>query len=336
MKDYRRLTLDLLRALEVDSATTYRWFGVVHEVVTGQSRAVMAPGDCRRALTYALQNRLYSDFYCSGGARAANDIPPISRLCTMSPFLRSLSVANAGTGSRDSGWQVLRREGEFLVIERHGITIWAHPSEVVEVSAAPLGGTECAAVSMPKELFRLSPGFYMALGNCELPMDQPGGEVRYYWNLQAQIAATAMGLLTTRFNKFNIPFRFKVLADEASYTRADAGVLYLRREDIETAGPVVEESYERLRERMKARTPAFTRELAPGLGFAESPSDLRESFGTSRCQRLTEGILRAHERQVSDLDGRLQVVEDCFVEAGITLDAPYLGPPAGVLQPAAQ
>jgi hypothetical protein len=231
----------------------------------------------------------------------------------------------------------LRREGEFLVIARHGITIWAHPSEVVEVSAPPPGGTETAAVSMPKELFRLSPGFYMALGNCELPVDQPRGEVRYYWNLQAQAAATAMKLLTTSLNGLNIPFRFKVLADEASYVRADAGVLYLRNQDVEAAGPVVDESYERLRTRMKARTPAFTRELAPGLGFAESPSDLRESFGTARCQCLTEGILRAHERHVSDLDGRLQVVEDCFAESGITLDAPYLGPPAAAnVQSAAQ
>ena len=45
-------------------------------------------------------------------------------------------------------------------------------------------------------------------------------------------------------------------------------------------------------EKLNVRVPAFTKHLAPGLGFAEDPGTIRDSFGTHRCRLLAEGTLR--------------------------------------------
>jgi hypothetical protein len=164
----------------------------------------------------------------------------------------------------------------------------------------------------------------MALGDCELTQDDPYQQIRYYWNIEASGAAPLMRLLTTRLNQQRIPFRFKVIADEASYVRTDAGVLYAHRCDLAAVSAVVEECYLHLGPRLKPLTPAFTQEIAAGVGFAESPPDPAESFGTARCEVLAEAILRAHEASATGLDERMAVVETCFVEHGLQLDAPYL------------
>jgi hypothetical protein len=325
MKDYRELICEVLRAVEINSPTSYAWFGVPSVVVSAEAQGAITRQDARMYLRYALKNRLYADFYCPGVVRAPADYHS-AQIRTISPFLRAISDANAGSGSSSHGWRFLRNDGDALVLEKHGLHVWVNPTEVVANALTGDDGDYHIAVTMPKELFRLSPGFYMALGDRDLSDDVPEAQVRFYWNLDAQAAAPLMNLVTTSLNQRHIPFRLKVVDSETGYSRTDAGVLYVYRDDQEVVVELVEEIYEQLTPCPKWRTPAFALALAPGLGFAENPLDLTESFGTARCDLLAEGILRAHERRAGNVSERLGVVESCFKEASITLDAPYLNP----------
>src|SRR5262249_34423205 len=146
--------------------------------------------------------------------------------------------------------------------------------------------------------------------------------LRLYWNLRPATAVRLMELATSALNAAEIPFRLKVVNDPQRYNRCDAGVLYVNKADYPAVRPIVEHIYAELAPGLKAATPAFTKVLAPGLGLAEDPGD-GGSFGHHRCHPLAEGIVRAHELGRKSVETRLEVVELCFNEAGISLDEPY-------------
>jgi hypothetical protein len=80
-----------------------------------------------------------------------------------------------------------------------------------------------------------------------------------------------------------------------------------------------------LADHLPARVPAFTLELAPGVGAAEA-DDSGESFGVRRCALLADGIVRAHERRITGAGARIDAVAARFAEDGVQIDAPYLEP----------
>ena len=45
-----------------------------------------------------------------------------------------------------------------------------------------------------------------------------------------------------------------------------------------------------------------------------------------RCRLTAEGAVRAYERDITPLRHRVSAVADCFVEAGLDIDRPYLAP----------
>jgi hypothetical protein len=320
MKDCRQLVRGALEATQIVAPTRYRWFEQLNAPLAAETEAAMAPEDARRFLVHALKMRLYGDFYCPGHARPALDSayrPPRA-----TAFLEALSAANQGHGSCDPGWRVVRHEHPHIVVERHGLQVWVRPDEVCTAAAA-LG--EVLSVKLPKELLRLSPGFYMALGDHEFPADG-ANQLRFYWNLQPGGAVALMRVLTTRLNDAGLAYRFKVVSDAEAYSRADAGVLYGARADAARLAALVEDTYLQVRTWMKPATPAFTEERAAGLGFAESPDDLNESFGTARCELLAEALLEAHECGASGTDARFAVVERRFAAAGLSLQTPWLNP----------
>ena len=177
---------------------------------------------------------------------------------------------------------------------------------------------------MPKELLRLSPGFYMALGNAEFPVDGSVPVLRFYWNLRSEGAAALINALTTRLNGRALPFRLKVVNEPGRYSRCDAGVLYTRQADYDQVAPVVSDVHGMLAPALKRGTPALTKVIAPGLGLAEDPGTGSVSFGMSRCELIAEALVRSAELGAAHPDQRLRSIEDRFAEAGLSLDAPYL------------
>src|SRR4029079_12468488 len=178
-------------------------------------------------------------------------------------------------------------------------------------------GTE-VAIRAPKEHVWLAPGVYGAL-SCTVAL--AGSSVlRVYWHITAAGAPALMRALTTRLNASSTPFRLKVADHPARFDRCDAAVLYLpdaRAEDVR--GTLLAVAAD-LGPRLRRAVPAFTLELAPGVGVAEHDGGPL-SFGTTRCRLLAEAIIRAHALGIATAGQRVDAVAEHFARAGIAIDA---------------
>jgi hypothetical protein len=170
----------------------------------------------------------------------------------------------------------------------------------------------------------LSPGFYMALGDNDIEDETSEGTVvRFYWHLTPISAVPFVGQATPLLNQSALPFRLKVLNDPVRFNRCDAGVVYVRKRDYAPAADLLCQVYRGIASDLLPPTPAFSKRLAPGLGLAEDPGEVA-SFGEDRCRLLADGIIRAHEQGRRSVADRLEAVADRFVEAGLSLEQPFL------------
>jgi len=280
----------------------------------------------RDYLCYQLQMRLYSDFYRKGCATPSGEQRNSLRRTPTTPFIEALSAANTGTGAREGGWSVVNVAGDVVTVARDGLRVWVRREDTYAGAEDIPSPAQLRAVRFPKELLKLSPGFYLALGNEGLAFE-PGRElVRFYWNLRAEDAPTLVKRATQLLNDDQIPFRLKVVNGAGHYDRCDAGVLYVQRADYERVRPAVRRILVQLGANLKKATPVFTKVLAPGLGLAEEPAVSGDSFGMDRCRLLAEAMVRIHERAVAGATDRLAVIEEVFAEDGISLATPYLNP----------
>jgi hypothetical protein len=287
---------------------------------------VMTRSMMRDYLCYQLQMRLYGDFYTKGFATPGGEQRNTLRQTPTTPFIAALSAANTGTGAREGGWTVVNVAGDVVTVARDGLRVWARREDTYADAEDTLAPAQLRAVRFPKELLKLSPGFYLALGNEGLVFEPGRVLVRFYWNLRAEDAPMLVKRATQLLNGDRIPFRLKVVNDPAHYHRCDAGVLYVERADYERVLPAVRRILVELGANLKKVTPVFTKVLAPGLGLAEEPAASGDSFGMDRCRLLAEAIVRVHERAVARKTDRLAVIEEVFAEDGINLATPYLNP----------
>jgi hypothetical protein len=324
MTAYRQLIAGAVTAAEVVSATSFTWYGVPSRGLPPEAAAEIGGEDARALLVDNLQMQLYTDFYCAGAARPQLDDAPITAMPGVSPFAQALSAANQGTAGREPGWTVLRQEGDDVVVTRGGLSLWVAAADLYTPDGTAARPGMPAGLLMPNELLRLSPGFYMALGNAEFPGDGSAPIVRLYWNIRSEGAPALVELLTARLNAEQAGFRFKIVNDPAGYRRCDAGVLYTLKDQYDQVIPVVAAVYGLMRDALKPSVPALTRCLAPGLGLAEDPGDPLTSFGMSRCRLLAEAIVQAADATAPGPYTKQKCAEEQFASAGIDLDRPYL------------
>jgi hypothetical protein len=154
---------------------------------------------------------------------------------------------------------------------------------------------------------------------------QTGRQIRFYWNLAPEGAAAFLREIGTRLERRRIPFQAKVPVDPARYARTDCGVLYLNDEEVEAARDAIAATYQVLRENLRPAVPLFTREIAPGLAFAESPPT-RESFGMHRCGLIAEGLLWAEARGAREPEARLAILHERLTGYGLDPDRLELNP----------
>jgi len=315
---------DALDAINIRSATCFSWFGDPSPKLRPGAFRAMDHSTKRDYLHHQIQARLYSDFYCKGAATPGGGQRTTSRRTPTSPFIEELSAANAGTGAREGGWSVVKVAGNVITVTRDGLQVWLTRDDAYAGEAENLSAGQPLAVRFPKELVKLSPGFYLALGNEGLPFEAGRDLVRFYWNLRAEDAPTLVKRTTQLLNEDRIPFRLKVLNDPSYYERCDAGVLYVQRSDYEKVVPAVRRVLTEIGGSLKNGTPVFTKVLAHGLGLAEEPAMSTDSFGMDRCRLLAEAVIRIHERSIVGAADRLAIVEAVFAEGGISFATPYL------------
>jgi hypothetical protein len=330
---YREAVAAALEALRIESPTAFSWCGEPTPSPAPAPLAAMTAETARAYLADQLQGRLYECFYCSGWP-----VPRQARQAGQgrrhrsgpSPFVDELSRANRGRGSREPGWTVVRTEDDGrIVVRRGGLSLWARPEEVGD---GPGDDGEAVSVALPSELRRLSPGFYMALGDVGLDLGDP--LVRHYWNLESSGGAALIAAGTEVLNQAGVPFRLKVAIEPAGYDRRDAGVLYTPRRGLATVAALLPKLHGAVAAHLRPGAPALTKPLAEGLAVADDPPD-GDSFGLHRCGLLADGAIAAFERGATGAE-RLGVVEARFAAAGVSFERPYLnGDAADEFEPVA-
>ena len=302
-------------AVEVLSRTRYSWLGEASAALEPHVDRGLSDADARGYLVYALQHRLYADFYCLGAPGRGSGRQSTNALRGDPDLVEALSAANSGAGPWEGGWSLRAEEGDRAVVESGGLTLTAAAGEWRR------DGGDGVDVRYPKELLRLSPGFYMALGDVALTTSAE--LLRLYWNIGAAGAAAFVRAATTAVNERGLPARLKVVNDPPMFERCDSAVVYLERARADDALRVAEELYAAAEPHLQPRVPALTRSLAPGVGLAEDPGG-GQSFGLHRCGLIADGLLRAHERGAETPDERLETVCERMREEGVDPDAPHL------------
>jgi hypothetical protein len=314
-----------IRATSIRSPVTYSWLGKPSESLPRAVRRMLPPPIAREYLLYALQSRLYQDFYCKGGATPAEPNRFMSIHTADAAFVAMLSAANSGQGCQAHGWMVRALEADKVVVHKNGLSLWVRRRDCMTPDDEALSPGAPVGLRVPKELPDRAPGFYTVLGNQETGADKGGGLVRLYWNLVTDGAAEFVRSVTTLLNETRVPFHLKLVDHPARFTRCDAAVLYLPQASYHAIAELLPRIYNEIAPYLKPATPVFAKELAPGLGLAEDPSN-GDSFGWNRCRMLADGLIRAYEKGLKSESERVKVVAERFSAEGISLDVPYLNP----------
>ena len=323
MTDYRAQLKEAVLACAFHGSAAYSWIGKPSAAIARSLKPHLTPDAERSFLLMTLQRQLYNDFYCRGRATASGfDPAPVAR--PSRPSRRSFRARTpAPATGREAG--SCSGDGERLVVERHGLSLWLTPKDVEPNGGAAIAPGNPVRVRMAKELFGVSPGFYMALSDRDFGDGASGSVLRLYWNLTPEGAVRFMKAATVALNASAVRFRLKLLNEPAAYRRCDAGVLYVYAEDYEAVRRIIQPSYAQIGPHLKPDVPALTKWLAPGLGFAEDPG-AGDSFGTQRMRLVAEGLLSARDAGARSASDRLAHVDARFVAADISLERPYLNP----------
>jgi hypothetical protein len=322
---YEDQVVAAVRAVSIRSPVAYSWFGQPSESWPRAVRSALPPPVAREYLLHALQSRLYQDFYCKGGATPAEPNPFASVHTADVVFVALLSAANLGQGRREQGWVVHTMEADEVVVHKNGLSLWVRRNDCLTPDSEVLSPGASVSLCVPKELPDRAPGFYTVLGNEETSAGEDGGVVRLYWNLNADGAAEFVRSVTTLLNETGVPFHLKIVDHPERFTRCDAAVLYLPRASYHAIAELLPRIYYEIAQYLKPATPVFAKELAPGLGLAEDPSN-GDSFGWNRCRMLADALIRAYEQGLKSESERVKAVAERFSAEGIGLDMPYLNP----------
>lgn len=323
MNRYREQVAAALRAVTIRGPTRYAWLGRASRPLPASVDADLDDADRRRYLISCLREELYTSFYCQGRPVPARwgEPEPISA----DPWLSTaLSQANTGRGSWDAGWTIQRLENEQAVVTSDRLRARVPIGDCrTQSGAVRLGAV--VSVRLPKELPSLSPGFFTVVSDTAPDRSPSARIVRVYWNVDRAGAPRLVGALTSRLNAAGVPFRLKVADHPFRLERCDAAVLYLEGDVFLALDKTLRDVTSALTAQLRPRIPAFTLDLAPGVGLAEGDGH-GESFGVRRCAVLADGIVRAHTHGIVDPDAQLEAMADRFAEDGVQIDAPFLEP----------
>jgi hypothetical protein len=245
-------------------------------------------------------------------------------------FYDRLHQSNCSQGYFDPGWQVKRQESDgSLAVTRGELTLHIDRNRHLAEKEQTAVEGNLVAIRMPKNL--VQNGFYMAVGNAgHDSRSQLKGDsvlVRVYFHLTPEGAVAVMADLTQQLNKIEIPFSFKVLYNPTDYQRYDSGVLYFDCDYYPLVRQVLQKVYFNNQQYFQPQVPLFTKQIAPGLAVAEEPKykfTAQESFGTNRCQIITNGLLESWEYRETAADFRLGLIVQNFSLLGIDLKRPFL------------
>jgi hypothetical protein len=315
-QDLRRI----INAVAFHSAELFSFAGRPSTAWSGASQA-----GTPNPLVQVLQMVLYSHCYSRRFHGAIRD-ETASFNAPDTAWVDTLSAANASKERWEEGWQVQQflPSGQVYA-QKRGASRAFWPGEFLTRSGhgmAPQPGTPIAAF-FARESRNMQPGFYFVFGETYGDQQDDYSMVRYYWNVRQEGAAPLVRSLTDKLNRFQTPFRFKIVSHPAMLDRTDGAILYVSRRYYRIAAEIAQDTHGEIAAMLDDEIPLFTRRLAKGLSFAEDPGT-QESFGMARCRLLAEGLWLAFQEGRSHTEDRLKRVEQHFAGAGTSIERPYL------------
>ena len=315
----------IVNAVTISSATNFSFAGqtfdasATQHAIPGMQAAGENPGMA------ALRNCLYASCYCKPFPAKTGAAPPAAPLAPWD-LTAELSAANAGQPRWDSGWQIARMEASGQVIaQKSGKTRSLWPGEFLTLDGPgvpPRPGSHIS-VYFPHESRTMQPGFYFAFSEAESDPADEERLTRFYWNLREAGAVALTKWVTQTLNRFQVPFRFKCLTITGQFERLDAAVLYVSKRFFRISAELVADGRDKLKGFLRPETPLFTRELAPGLAFAEDPGN-GESFGMNRCRILAEAMWSAASKGLHREEERMAEIARYFGQYGLSLERLHL------------
>ncbi len=119
--------------------------------------------------------------------------------------------------------------------------------------------------------------------------------VRFYFSLNANLDGIYFFIEEVKklFDERGISFEIKVRNNLERYCRADSAILFIHRQHYFMAIIPIRNIYEKLKAKQYLREvhPKMTKELLPGLSFAENPVVPDDSFGNIRAEIIANAII---------------------------------------------
>jgi hypothetical protein len=241
----------------------------------------------------------------------------------------ALRAANRGKGYIDPGWRVIAREGEGRVVRKDNISLFVREADLALADGLPEPGAE-VSLRFPNDRPYMYPAYYTAVGDGGPATPDLGKPLlRIYFDVHLDGAPALVERLTEGMGAVLARFSVKVLNHPQAYTRPDAAVAYLLREELPRAWPLLRDAVAAMRAHLGTRVPSFACAVAAGVGVAEEPTAeglVRLSFGQHRCQLIAWGLARAFGDGVDTADGRLRYILREFASSGVDPCRPYLNP----------
>jgi hypothetical protein len=127
-------------------------------------------------------------------------------------------------------------------------------------------------------------------------------------------------------NEANVPFDLKVVDRPSGFGRCDSAVVYLTCDGYKHARAQLEAITSACARHLREGVPALTKPLAQGVAVGAHRPQPGDSFGSSRCRLVAEGLVAAYESGATDLADRVDMVVRRFAGEGLDIDAPYRAP----------
>jgi HopA1 effector protein family len=313
----------ILASVKILAPDSLLFAGEVTSPPVDETSSQQPPADPRIAMMQHLGQLLYLQCYCR---RFTGEIDHRDLFSGADgDFVKQLSDANNSREHLSRGWHVIRKlqTGHF-VAEKNGLTRLLSAGEFSSHPDLKGPVEEGTAISIlrPRESTTMHPGFYFVYSEA-LGDDQDDRDLlRFYWNVTSEGATKIVSLLTRSFNRFQLPFRLKIVNNPAAYIRADAAVLYLNKRFYHLASELLSDVHKQITSELNPDTPLFSKKLARGLGLAEEPTT-GESFGQQRCRILAHALWAAFEKKLDDEDSRLREISTQLQTNGIDAEFPY-------------
>lgn len=306
---YEQQLATILNGLRIDPVG--RWITLLAD----GSETIYQPGTLHSTLT----NLIYKHFYCAGEAPTSGEARPVS-----DSFVEELSRHNHTSERFDAPWTVGTVDAAGTVYATKGnARRMLHAGEFVydQLKRGPVQPGDTLRLLLYREHRDAQSGFYYVFG--QTPGDDSVTlQTRLYFHVSPDGSAPLVAWVTRTLNAYHVPFQFKCLNHPDLYGRPDPAVLYVQKPHITLVLDRLIEALAELRPFLLPTVPPFTRPVAPGIAFAESPPNPVESFGTSRCGLIAQGITKAVENG-QPASTWADAVQAVFGQIGLSLEHPY-------------